>query len=72
MNHDILRGTVGHVNGMGQCFIDARNVLNCINENPKVTRNQIIHALLEDPNLLLGLESASDMLKQDYSFEKTD
>jgi hypothetical protein len=72
LSHGILRGIVGHVNGMGQCFIDICNALNGISENPKVTRNMIINALLEDPNQLLGLESSSDILEQEYGFETSD
>jgi hypothetical protein len=41
LKHDILTGVLGgklgHVNGMGQCFIDTRNTLNEVVENPKVT-----------------------------------
>jgi hypothetical protein len=38
----------------------------------KVIRNKIINALLENPNRLLGLESSSAILKQEFAFEKTD
>ena len=56
LNHDILTGVLGHVNGMGQCFIDTRNTLNEVAENPKVTRNKIINALLKNPSQMLGLQ----------------
>jgi hypothetical protein len=52
--------------------MNIRNALNGENENPKVTRNKIINALLEDPNPLLGLESSSAILKQEFASEKTD
>ncbi len=26
--HDVIKGVVGHVDGQGPCFIDARNILN--------------------------------------------
>jgi hypothetical protein len=58
LKHDILTGVLGHVNGMGQCFIDTRNTLNEVAENSKVTRNKIINALLKNPTQMLGLQSA--------------
>ena len=65
LSHDILTGIVGQVDGKGQCFIDTRNTLNGVNENPKVTRNKIINALHKNPSQMLGLETASAQLQQE-------
>jgi hypothetical protein len=72
LKHDILTGVLGQVNGMCQCFIDTRNTLNEVAENPKVTRNKIINALVKNPSQRLGLKSASVLSKQEYGFDKTD
>ena len=37
--HPTITGVFGHVAGQGQCFIDTRNLLNGVDECPKVTRN---------------------------------
>ena len=46
--HDVIKGVVGHVDGVGQCFIDTRNVSNGVTECLKVSRNFIINDLIKN------------------------
>jgi hypothetical protein len=40
--HGVIKGVVRHVDGVGQCFIDTRNVPNGVTGCLKVSRNFII------------------------------
>jgi hypothetical protein len=60
------------LNDISRCVIDTRNVLNGVNENPKVTRNIIINILLKNTDKYLGLESAFSMLQMEDDFDETD
>ncbi len=48
LNHDVIKGVVGHVDGQRQCFIDARNILNGVTECAKVSRNALINDVLRN------------------------
>jgi hypothetical protein len=61
--HPAITGVFGHVAGLGQYFIDTRNVLNGVNECPKVTRNKMINDLLSSRHEMIGWETAEDLLK---------
>ncbi len=63
LNHNVIKGVVGHVDDQGQCFIDARNILNGIKECAKVSRNALIHDVLSNTQNYLGWEKANTLLK---------
>ena len=49
LKHGTLTGVVGHVDGQGQCFIDTRNLLNKIDDGPKIAvKVKHMRALLFD------------------------
>jgi len=69
LKHDTLTRVVGHVDGQGQCFIDTRNLLNKIDDGPKISRNAFINDLIDKPEQLLGLETAQCVFKSEYDVD---
>jgi hypothetical protein len=70
LRHDVLKGVVEHVDGQGQCFIDARNISNGVHECPKISRNIIISELIDAWDQLLGLETARVVFKSAYEVKE--
>ena len=68
---DVIKGVVGHVDGLGQCFIDTRNVSNGVTECPKVFRNVIINDLIKNKEQFLGWDTAMQILKSEYDLDLT-
>jgi hypothetical protein len=69
LNHDVIKGVVGHVDGQGQCLIDARNILNGVTECAKVSRNALVNDVLRNKQTYLGWEKACTLLKSEYDFD---
>jgi hypothetical protein len=40
LTHQVIKGVVGHVDGLSHCLIGARNVLNGVDECSKVTETE--------------------------------
>ncbi len=57
------------VDGQGQCFIDARNVLNGVTECAMVSRNALINDVLRKKQNYLGWETGSTLLKSEYGLD---
>ena len=72
LTHQVIKGVVGHVSGLGQCFIDTRNVLNGVDECPKVTRNKMINDLLANQVEIVGWETAQHLLTSEYNVDLSD
>jgi hypothetical protein len=70
--HPTITGVFGHVAGLGQCFIDTRNILNGVDECPKVTRNKMINDLISHRHEMIGWEKAEDLLKFEYDVKWSD
>ena len=67
----MIKGVVGHVDGVGQCFIDTRNVSNGVTECQKVSRNFIINDLIKNKRKLFGWNTAMQLLKSEYDLDLT-
>ena len=70
--HPTITGVFGHVAGQGQCFIDTRNLLNGVDECPKITRNKIINDLVSNRHEMIGWETAENLLKFEYNVNLSD
>ena len=70
--HPTITGAFGHVAGQGQCFIDTRNLLNGVDECPKITRNKIINDLVTNRHEMIGWETAEKLLKFEYNVNLSD
>ena len=69
LSYDVIKGVVEHVDGQGQCFIDARNILNGVTECAKVSRNVLINDVIGNRQQYFGWEKGSTMLKTEYDFD---
>jgi hypothetical protein len=69
LTHQVIKGVVGHVDGLGQCFIDARNVLNGVHECSQVTRNRIINDFVSNEAEIVGCVTAKNLLKTEYNVD---
>ena len=69
LSHDVIKGVVEHVDGQGQCFIDARNILNGVTECAKVSRNILINDVISNRQQYFGWEKGNTMLKTEYDFD---
>jgi hypothetical protein len=69
--HDVIKGVAGHADGVGQCFIDTRNVSNGVTECLKVSINFIINDLIKNKRELFGWYTAMQLLKSEYDLDLT-
>jgi hypothetical protein len=72
LTHQVIKGVAGHVDGLGQCFIDARNVLNGVDECSQVTRNRIINDFVSNEAEIVGWVTAKNLLKTEYDVDLSD
>ena len=71
LSHDDVTGILGRVDGDGQCLMHTSSLRTAAgsNEHPHVLRTQFLEEIQQQPRTLLGLITASEIMRDEYNLD---